>query len=156
KPTPHESCSYCGSYSPCLAGWPLRVMSGTPPGGTGGAVQVRAMRVQLGVAVAKQDDELLGGGAELPLPPMDNAKRADKPATGQGHCDQGAGLHLAADGRLRQQRDAGADLDRLLDVLDVVELQGDLDVRLLLAQEPVHLAPNGQALVEADVLLLGQ
>src|SRR5580704_288259 len=44
KPTPHESCSYWGSYRPCLGGKPVCVMSHLLPGPPGGAISAAVGR----------------------------------------------------------------------------------------------------------------
>ena len=75
------------------------------------------------LGLPQQIDETQRVGAQLVMAAVDDAQRAHQPAAGQGHGDQGAVLHLAAQGRLGQQGQAGRNLDCLLDVLDVVELQ---------------------------------
>ena len=88
---------------------------------------------------------------------MDDAERPDQPAARQrqGHaaCPPRTSWRSVGSG----SRATPAPISmRLLDVLDVVELQRHLDRHALLAQEAVHLAADDQPLVEGDVLLAVQ
>ena len=54
-----------------------------------------------------------------------------------------APLYLASHGRFGQDGDAGTVLDRLLDVLDVVELGRDLYIGVMPPEKPVNLPAHG-------------
>src|SRR5262245_8756615 len=87
---------------------------------------------------------------------MDDPEWTDQSATVQRACPQRSRVQLLSDGRFRQQGDAGADRDRLLDVLDVVKLELHVDGRPVLTEKAVHFPANDQSLVEGDVLLAVQ
>ena len=87
---------------------------------------------------------------------VDNSQGSDEFHVGQVRGNQTAGRQFASDRRRRQQRDAGIDLDGLLQGLDIVKLHHDVHLDLLRRQSLVDFMPNLEIAVKAHKRLAGQ
>src|SRR5262249_14700127 len=102
--------------------------------------------------LAEQMLELAGVVAQPLLPALDDAERTDEPAAHQRNSNERARRHLLTQRWFRENRHRRRNLERLLDVLDVVELHDDVHGHVVLTEEAIHLPANDEVLVEADVL----
>ena len=100
--------------------------------------------VELEVVVAAVDDRQRAGQPVLRVLAADPDR------------DQRARADLAGQRGLGQDRDARGNLDGPLDVLDVVELEHDLDVHIVMAQEAIDRPADRQLGVEGDERLAVQ
>ncbi len=104
------------------------------------------------VGLSQQFDEALGGRAGLGGAALQDAEGPHETRVPQGDRGDRPRADFALERRQRQQRHPRRDLDRLLDILHVVELQDHVDGDAVVAEEAVHLPADDEVLVEAHVL----
>ena len=95
------------------------------------------------------------------MPPMNDRQRASQPLTGVIALERESPpgfrrLTSSRQRRLRQDRHARRNLDRALDVLDVVELEHDLNLNIMTPQEAVDRSPDRQIGIKRDERLAVQ
>src|SRR4051812_14219862 len=114
------------------------------------------MDVSVGITTGSRECGLALTGQELEKPrcrrvellvsPVDDRQRTSQTMKGvlavDPDRDERPRLHLARQGGLGENGNAGRSLDGALDVLDVIELQGHLHRHVMMPQEPVDGAAD--------------
>src|SRR5262245_13590443 len=98
----------------------------------------------------QQGDEPRCGRRQMFMPPLDDRQWAMRLESRQLQRLQHSRVDLALGGRQGKNGNAGPDLDRALNVLDVVELVDSIDRHLLLPQRAVQFLADPKILRERD------
>ena len=103
--------------------------------------------------LAEEIEESTGRGRERFAADANDAEGADDVAPGrhvERHRPERSGRDFPPDRRLREECDAGVDLDGPLDRLDVVELQHDIRLGPVGRKDSVEFVADDEIGVEAD------
>jgi hypothetical protein len=98
----------------------------------------------------EQGEKLVGGAVELLTAAVDDAEGAVEAGGGEGDGEQAAGVAFGLQDAGRGDGDAGAEHDRLLNHLQVIEVHDEVDGDVAVAKVAVDFAADGEFFVEAD------